>query len=537
MGREKQLVCSKIGEVRDQFRRGNRRILLIDPGAPTSSMYGTSTPLAFPTLKTIAAGYSVQVDTVNLGKGDRLPGDDYPVVGFTGTSPANLMALAYAIGYQRPDCLVIKGGPAEIVDRQAQKDPNYPIDISFVERDAEISFGRFLEMLLGRRRLERVSGITYNDGKTIVVNPKTGPSETKIVLPDPKFLDVEEPFTSLVIAGATRMIRFQSIRGCLFGCNFCGITSQMNGISPEETVEYLRNAREVTEADSAFCENATFGLDRHPLVKKFKGWTEEFCRLVAPLGLIIGVQTRVDCLDRPTIDMYYAAGIRSLYLGLESGSGSALVGVHKGVDESYEQRFIEMVRYASSQGMVISVSIITDLGSVDDLIRTMYLLARAKVDEIWMESLKIYPGTPMSRPNEEQVLERYRSDAELRLPEHPNPWMREDEGSIMVSLMEDATARKLLAHDLGRILSMFDDYAMMVMSADDAMSVIRSALHLAQTIGGNRLILPESHYQPNHDYLFKGGPQLLSSYAYQRLFAYRQEKRMMERGLDNRPSP
>ena len=441
---KKRLIFDKVQDVQRQFLDGNRRILLVDPGKPAGSMYGRSTSLALSLLKSIARRYKVEVDIVNLGRGERISATDYPIVGFTGTSPAHAQVLEFAKQFQNGSSLVLKGGSAETADRYAQMDPAYPIDISFIGYSDD-SFARFLEFVLGRLTLSDVPDIRYHDGKGMIATNR-GPCRS-FILPDPDLLEVETPFSSLLIAGAKTMIRFQSVRGCSFACTFCGLDKNMAWTSASQTVEYLRSVKSITGADSAFCENATFGIDRHPKIRtSHSGWTEEFCRLVAPLGMKLGVQTRVDCLDNETVDRFVEGNVSSVYLGVESTGVSALREVHKEVDGGYINMLCRNISYALSKGLIVSVSIINDLGSEEDLRQTVSNLVSLGVHEIWPESLKLYPGTPLSRQDNQRILEVYRArDSSLFSPQVITPEVLEDVGSLLAFGPEHAFQRKMLA--------------------------------------------------------------------------------------------
>lgn len=413
----KTRLTDKLDAVRRDLKRGKPlQVLLIDPGKAVASMYGNSTALALPLLASIASKHKVEADIVNLGKRDKIPNKDYAVVGFTGTSSAHARALNLAKYFQDDRRIIIKGGPAETVDPRAQADSEYPIDISF-HGDADDSFEMFLRGLKGDRvKLRDIPGIVYNNGQEVISN--LGLPLSSIIMPHPDFLEIERPFSLLLIAGASKMVRVQSMRGCVFGCSYCGIGGPLRGLTPAQTVDYLRHVKAKTKADSIFFEDATFTLDRHPRVKNLgenRNRTKEFCESVRPLELKMAIQTRADCLDEITIDRLWDAGVVALYLGIETTSLSAAKSVNKGVPEDYEEKIKRVISYAISKGMVVSTALITDLGSLDELRNTLNLLFSLRVHEIWFESMKVYPGTALSRGMEELVVRAYRYGVSMEI--------------------------------------------------------------------------------------------------------------------------
>ncbi len=103
-------------------------------------------------------------------------------------------------------------------------------------------------------------------------------------------------------------------RGCPFACDFCYLFfgRRLRRRPVEATLAELREMHDRYGMRHFFFLDYTFTLDR--------GWVWALCEGIQRLGLDISwvCQTRVDCLDEPTLARMKAAGCAGVWLGVES---------------------------------------------------------------------------------------------------------------------------------------------------------------------------------------------------------------------------
>jgi anaerobic magnesium-protoporphyrin IX monomethyl ester cyclase len=115
----------------------------------------------------------------------------------------------------------------------------------------------------------------------------------------------------------------QASRGCPFACEFCPYLIQQ-GIplrrrSNKLIIDELKYLKNTYNAKSILFRDITWSFN--------KKLTKELCKEIinSNLGLEIGVETRLDCLDDELIDLMEKAGVRSVNLGIESPDDEILI--------------------------------------------------------------------------------------------------------------------------------------------------------------------------------------------------------------------
>ena len=132
----------------------------------------------------------------------------------------------------------------------------------------------------------------------------------------------------------------QSGRGCPYACNFC---HNFYGRKVRR-----RNYQVVaTEAEICWRDyhvKEIFFLDE--LFTMDRNWVICFCREICRRGIQLSftVQTRIDCLDDELLEEMYLAGVRDIWLGVESGDDDILRISNKGETNAALMPVIDMIR-------------------------------------------------------------------------------------------------------------------------------------------------------------------------------------------------
>jgi radical SAM superfamily enzyme YgiQ (UPF0313 family) len=198
--------------------------------------------------------------------------------------------------------------------------------------EGEETFTEVVQRLDRGKSVEDVRGIWYKeDGK-----PRRTPERPKIDLNEvpPLAYDLLDmpsyyrPFWDQEPTGPT----FITSRGCPFQCSYCYIEvfdqRLWRPIRPQKVIENLQHLVAITGTRSVFCLDDMFFTD----IRRVK----EICRLIIENGLDIeldNVNCRADAIcrfDDEILELLSAAGVRRLFVGLESGSNRMLKLIQKG---------------------------------------------------------------------------------------------------------------------------------------------------------------------------------------------------------------
>ena len=216
---------------------------------------------------------------------------------------------------------VIFGGPQPTVD------PEYFIahaDI-VVRGEAELLLKEIAENWRDKK-LQNIGGIWWKNNGEVVKNPQNYnflqldnlPFPARDLLPMRKYIYNWSYLDAVDIRkrGTTMMVS----RGCPFSCSYCQPTlRQMFGNSvrlrsPGNVVAEISALKERYGIEGIFFHDDTLTADHH--------WLGEFCRtlLEKKVPVLWGCNSRVDTINECTLKNMYAAGLRVIHFGIESGS-------------------------------------------------------------------------------------------------------------------------------------------------------------------------------------------------------------------------
>lgn len=134
-------------------------------------------------------------------------------------------------------------------------------------------------------------------------------------------------------------------RGCAFDCAYCQPTlraifgRRVRRRSPGNIIGELAELKARFAIDGVMWLDDTFLLDR--------AWMRELCEamLEADLGLLWGCNVRADVVDRETLAVMQAAGLRVVHVGIESASQRILDEMyHKGITVEQAKEAVALAR-------------------------------------------------------------------------------------------------------------------------------------------------------------------------------------------------
>jgi anaerobic magnesium-protoporphyrin IX monomethyl ester cyclase len=208
-----------------------------------------------------------------------------------------------------------------------------------------------------------VPGLAYRASAEVRIAASRIPEANPDVFPFP-LRDQESESTASVLAS----------RGCYNHCSFCPIPGfygngpLWRGRSPHNVLEEVvqlteRGVRDLYFVDPNFIGPGQRGKDR---IRHLAG-------LMSPLGITFGMETRPNDLDGDTLECLVAAGLRSLLLGIESGSAPVLGRLHKSGSREACERAITLCRSSGLEPEVGFLMFVPD-GTVEDLERNLEFL-------------------------------------------------------------------------------------------------------------------------------------------------------------------
>ena len=248
----------------------------------------------------------------------------------------NVLIEAKRVKQLLPGALIIVGGPQLSV---------YPLEcLTFDFIDVGV-FGEGEETLLeiaGRFKsgqpLDDIDGTVVRKNGRPVMNKPRPPIRDLDSIPFPavdlyplskyRALTIEKPFFTMV-----------SSRGCPYLCNFCtqiyggGIFRQRSAANVLDEMTLYKEkygAREIIMFDETFILN----------IKRVR----EICQGIIDRKLNIrwNIRTRIDTLDRETLELLKKAGCYGLHIGIESGDDRILGEMNKKINLSEVKKGIAM---------------------------------------------------------------------------------------------------------------------------------------------------------------------------------------------------
>jgi radical SAM superfamily enzyme YgiQ (UPF0313 family) len=329
---------------------------------------------------------------------DALGAIDADVFGFSticSTYPFTLR-LAQRLRESHPDSYLILGGPqASVVDVATLE--HFPFIDLIIRGEAEVTFTRLLDSILGNGNFEQLPGLSYRKAGTVVRNPNAPVIEDLDSLPMPAFHlypHLKECTYAPIEAG----------RGCPFACSFCSTNDffrrRFRMKSPQVLVDQMIAVKKAFGISTFDLIHDMFTVDRRKVVS--------FCETVERSGeqLSWGCSARTDCIDEELISMMARAGCNGIFFGIDTGSDRIQVLIHKRLNlQDADSR----IRFASRKKIDATVSLITAFPeeTKEDLRGTVHFLGeslRYEHAKIQLHLLAPLAETPITSEYKDQLV-------------------------------------------------------------------------------------------------------------------------------------
>lgn len=248
------------------------------------------------------------------------------------TLSRNTFRIAEMVRVERPDCLLVAGGPLPTLYPEHF---NGPFDVVF-RGEADLSFPRFCRDFLSlepasRRKLsdlplDAYAGLFVQQEGLHIKNPPVHYSEKELdsfPLPYRGDFDHAAYQREGLLKSGVKTASIITTHGCPFNCDFCSrpvFGRLFRRRSLDSVIDEIEQIQQLGY-DSLWIADDSFTLNLDYL----KG----FCRRMAGRDIQWSCLSRVNRIDPEITHLMKEAGCRRVYLGLETGSQATLQLMNK----------------------------------------------------------------------------------------------------------------------------------------------------------------------------------------------------------------
>ena len=311
-----------------------------------------------------------------------------------------VLDLAQRLKERNPSVWTVFGGPqSDITAEQTVRELPY---VDFVCcGEGETTVVPFFTSLLKNCPDLSVPGLVYRTSSNVCKNPRPE------LLPDLDGLP-EIDYSLVKNHSSTLYNKFAGLfpvdvgRGCPFGCTYCSTKTfwgrKYRLKSPERIVEEIRHIHEQFGITEFAFEHDMFTLRKDQVIRT--------CELLKTLDFPITwrCSARMDCLDEALVDTMAASGMKSIFVGIETGSPRMQKLINKNLKLD---GILDMLTYIQKKSIQITASFIYGFPeeTPEDVAQTLALIAeiqKRKGMEVQAHLCTFLPGTELS--------DRYLSD-------------------------------------------------------------------------------------------------------------------------------
>jgi radical SAM superfamily enzyme YgiQ (UPF0313 family) len=288
-----------------------------------------------------------------------------------------------------PGIHVTVGGPHAVsFPEEAIRLPH--VDSIVIDRDAEVTFGEWVDALAGRRPRHEVAGVYYHepDG-TVVRNPARPILKDLSHLPYPDRSGVD--LTQYYTPGMTGMVAttMATTRGCPQGCKFCLSTSAFSTRTPEDVVDEMEHClgmgiQEVQFVDDIFNAPAS----------RVVAISDEILR--RGIKMAWGYKATVNATTYASLERAKEAGCTKGHFGVETGTVEGLQALGKTFVKLEHVR--QVFKWCRELDLTSCAYIMIGTPverSQDDIYRTIEFVNELDPDYVVYAITSPYPHTPL----------------------------------------------------------------------------------------------------------------------------------------------
>lgn len=278
-----------------------------------------------------------------------------------------MLKMAERIKQRWPQMYIVLGGPQSDITADATVRQIPYVDYICCG-EGETTIVPFFSSLLAGKPDTSVAGLVYRENGEVKKNPRPELLKDLDALPmvDYSFFHFDESTTRTAFP-------IDVGRGCPFGCTFCSTKSfwgrKFRLKSPERIVEEIRLLHQRFGSKTFAFSHDMFTLNRNAVLQT--------CQLLKELDFQVywHCSARLDCIDPELLDIMTDAGLKSIYIGIETGSPRMQKLINKNLDL---RNAVPIMSYLKEKGCNTTASFIYGFPeeTEEDLSQTMALIAK-----------------------------------------------------------------------------------------------------------------------------------------------------------------
>ena len=319
-------------------------------------------------------------------------------VGFsvlTGTSVSTSSQFSQKLKFLIPNLPIVWGGVHSSLTPETCLEEPY---IDFVVRgEGEITIVKLAETLsTGLGTFDTIDGLSWKDKHGVVHHNKDRAMQPDIDVFNADWsLSNPNRYVKTALDG-TPYISFITSRGCPFKCGFCYNQSfnkrRWRGHSTERVLSDLKNLRDITGVEKVTFYDDNFLVNEKRAFRILKGMQN--------LGMTaIWIEVRLDRFTDDLLSQLRKYGVRTIFVGWESGSDNTLKHIEKGFNR---EMVFDAFKLAAKYDLEIDASAIVGFPFESKLDWQNTISTVIDIDQLHPGKIKFnigvyvpYPGTPI----------------------------------------------------------------------------------------------------------------------------------------------
>ncbi|PVX23795.1 MAG: hypothetical protein CW691_09615 [Candidatus Bathyarchaeum sp.] len=299
---------------------------------------------------------------------------------------------AKAVKEVLPSCKVVVGGwHGSYLPESLLQHPEIDYVVMGEGEHAIVELAKSIMKHEGASDVAQIPGVAYRNGETIAKNAPTFISDLdQVPFPARHLLPMHLYSRTMEYLSVKPVDTMNVIRGCPYNCAFCETKklwgSKCRAFSPNRVVDELHHL-----VNNYGTKGIYFVGDNFTINKKR---TIELCREIkkSKLDLEWVCDTRVDLISRELLKEMKAAGCKTIWFGVESGSSHILKRINKQITL---QQALDVFKLCSEEDIRTASSFMLGLpGETVQDMKTTFKFAR-KLDPDWVR-FNIFVGYPGS---------------------------------------------------------------------------------------------------------------------------------------------
>lgn len=267
-------------------------------------------------------------------------------------------------------------------------------DAEFLERGADIIVRgegeRTFRKIADGTSLEKIKGVNYRKNQEIIRNPNQPPIQNIDELP---FYDWENQPPQY---NPSFYRRFFAQRGCPMNCCFCSDVLWTNKTVRRKSMERLKKELDSININTHFLE---FHVGDNCLSSS-KVFAKQFAELISDYNLDWTAETRVDMIDKETLEYLAKSGCVELEYGVESANENVLRLTNKKQDKRKIIGAFELTKEAGINvhtNWMIGLPGETKESMLYNIEFACDMVRKRLIDTLNHVIMVPYPGTPLAK--------------------------------------------------------------------------------------------------------------------------------------------